>query len=218
MSLIIHEMPQPLLDENQLAPWRSVPTALISDELNRSGTADASIKPVRPGKAMVGQAMTVEAMAADNLAIHHAVSAAPAGIVLVIDAGGYRRNAVWGGILHRAAELRGLAGIVVDGCVRDVAELRASDLPCHAAGIVPAGPHKGWGGAINVPVQVGGCVVQPGDIIVGDDDGIAVVPFDRRADLLAACDRRKSAEEEIIRRLEAGETTVEVLGLAPGSS
>jgi 4-hydroxy-4-methyl-2-oxoglutarate aldolase len=98
--------------------------------------------------------------------------------------------------------------------VRDVAELRASDLPCYAAGIVPAGPHKGWGGAINGPVQVGGCIVLPGDIIVGDDDGIAVVPFDRRAELLADCGKRKSSEEAIIRRLEAGETTVEILGLA----
>jgi 4-hydroxy-4-methyl-2-oxoglutarate aldolase len=215
MSLIVHDMPEPLLPSPELSPWRAVPTAILSDELNRGGTADASISPVRPVVGMVGQAITVSAMAADNLAIHLAVSSAPPGTVLVVDAGGYRRNAVWGGILHRAAELRGLAGVVIDGCVRDIAELRASPLPCYAVGVVPAGPHKGWGGTINGPVQVGGCLVRPGDIVIGDDDGIAVVPIERRTELLQLCTRRIEAERAFLERLAAGETTVEILGLRP---
>lgn len=215
MALIVRPFTRPLLDEAEIAPWRSIPTAILSDERNRAGAADGSIRAMTSGSTMVGQAYTVSAMAGDNLAIHHAIATAFPGTVLAIDAGGYLRNAVWGGITHRAAELRRLAGIVVDGCIRDVAEIRASALPCYAAAIVPAGPHKGWGGTINGSIQIGGCVVEPGDIVVGDDDGVAVVPFDERADLLKRCIARMAFEQSVLRRLDGGETTVEILGLRP---
>ena len=150
-----------------------------------------------------------------HLAVHHAIAVAFPGAVLAIDAGGYMKNAVWGGITHRAAELRTLGGIVIDGCIRDAAEIRASALPCYAAGVVPAGPHKGWGGTINGPIQIGGCPVQPGDILVGDDDGIAVVPFDERGELLQRCVARMAFEESVLHRLDGGESTVEILISAP---
>lgn len=214
MPLVVNPMPRPILDQAEIQQWRDIPTTIISDELNRSGTTDASIVPRSASAGMAGQAVTVNTMAADNLAIHHAIAEAFPGAVLVVDAGGHRANAVWGGITQRAGELRRLAGVVIDGCVRDIAEIRKSPLPCFAAGVVAAGPHKNWGGTINAVVQVGRCTVAPGDIVVGDDDGIVVVPFDRRGELLEGCRKRIAFEASVIRRLEEGETTVQILGLS----
>lgn len=215
MSVTVRDYPGSGLSREAIAAWREVPTAIASDELDRAGAADAGLKPIgRPGP-IAGPAFTVRAMVADNLAIHHAVALAPPGAVLVIDAGGFDRNAVWGGILHRAAELRGIAGVVIDGCVRDRAEIAASALPCFARGVVPAGPHKGFGGEINATVQIGALPVAPGDLVLGDADGIAVVPATRADALHPRCLARIEAEAQTIRRLEAGETTVAILGLAP---
>ena len=213
MALSIFDFPHTPFDAETIAAWCDIPTAIVSDELNRSGALTAEIKPLNPNWSMVGPAMTVRTMAADNLAIHHAIALAPKGIVLVIDAGGYLRNAVWGGILHYAAELRGIAGIVVDGSIRDAAVLRNSSLPCFARGIVPAGPHKAWGGEINSPIQAGGCAVHPGDLMIGDADGVVVVPAAGASELLAKCRKRIDDERGVIQRLKDGETTVSIMGL-----
>ena len=216
MGVILNDWPGTAVPPEAIEGWRAIPTAIASDELERSGTADGGIAAIGPACRMVGPAFTVRAMVADNLAIHHAVSLAPPGVVLVIDGGGHHgRNAMWGGILHRAAELRGIAGVVVDGSVRDKAELAASAVPCFARAVVPAGPHKGFGGEINGPVQVGAAVVMPGDLVLGDEDGVAVVPAARAAGIHGRCLARIAAEAEILRRLEAGETTVAIMGLAP---
>lgn len=214
MSVIKNEWNFAPLSEEELAAWREIPTAILSDEMNRTGTADSGLRPIGTvSTPVVGLAATVRAMAADNLALHHAVAVAPAGCVLMVDAGGYMRNAVWGGIMQRSAELRGVAAVVVDGCIRDSAELKVSSVPCYARGIVPAGPSKGWGGELNGTVSVGGCAVSPGDLIVCDEDGVAVIPPERRQGLIEACKTRIAAEQDTMRRLEAGETTVGIFGL-----
>lgn len=214
MALHIGEFPAHALTEQELRAWRAVPAAIASDELNRACTPDAGLKPVAAGGPLVGLACTVRTMAGDNLALHHAVARAVPGSVLMIDAGGYERSAVWGGILHKAAQMRGLAGIVVDGCIRDLADIRASPLACYARGAVPAGPHKGWGGEINGAIQIGGAVVRAGDLVIGDEDGLAIVPYEDRAAVLDRCLRRIAMEADMLRRIEAGETTVEIMGLS----
>jgi regulator of RNase E activity RraA len=214
MALLRHHITVAPLAEAALARWRSIPTSIISDELNRSATLDAGIRPIgEPKRRVAGPAFTVRSMAADNLAIHHAVSSVTSGAVLVIDAGGYERNAVWGGILHRAAQQRGVAAVIVDGCVRDSVELRESSLPCFARGVVPAGPHKGWGGEVNAVIAAGGCAVAPGDLVVADADGVVIIPVAKHMSLLAGCFARIEAEKRICERIDAGETTVEILQL-----
>ena len=214
MSVVRHEAPVVELGKDELDAWRGLPAAIVSDELNRSGTMDSGIRPIGTiDNIIVGPALTVKAMVGDNLAIHHAISEAPSGVFLVIDAGGTGPNAVWGGILHQAAELRGIVGVIVDGCVRDAADIRSSRLPCYARGIVPAGPHKGWGGEINGTITAGGCAVHAGDLVVADADGIAVVPAAARSTVRAGAERRLAYEQEIIKRLRAGETTVQIMDL-----
>jgi regulator of RNase E activity RraA len=213
MALQIGDFPAHTLTETELEAWRGIPAAIASDELNRGSTPDAGLKPITRHVSLAGLAFTVRAMAGDNLALHHAVARALPGSVLMIDAGGYDRNAVWGGILHKAAQMRGIAGVVVDGCIRDVAEIRSSPVACYARGAVPAGPHKGWGGEIGGTIQLGGAVVRAGDLVIGDADGLAIVPYAERAAVLDLCRKRIAMEHEMLRRIEAGETTVEIMGL-----
>ena len=213
--LRIIEPELPHIEADVLAAWRAVPTSIISDERNRGGTMAAAIKPVAPGLGFAGEALTVKTMVADNLALHHAAAMAWPGAAIVVDAGGHVDHAVWGELLHLSATKRGVVGVVIDGSARDLDDLRRSPVPMFCRGIVPAGPHKGWGGEINVAIQCGGCLVAPGDIVVGDDDGVAVVPRDTQADLLARCTERLASEQGTRERIEAGASTVEILKL-PG--
>ena len=108
---------------------------------------------------------------------------------------------------------RGIAGVVIDGAVRDVAEIRELGFPCYSAAIVPAGPHKGHGGSIDALIACGGCPVSPGDIVLGDDDGIAVVPLDRQAEILAASREKIAQEQSAVERVKAGETLADQMGI-----
>jgi regulator of RNase E activity RraA len=213
--LHIIESDLPHIEADVLAAWRVIPTSIISDERNRGGTMAAAIKPVAPGLGFAGEALTVKTMVADNLALHHAAAMAWPGAAIVIDAGGHVDHAVWGELLQMTAAKRGVVGVVIDGSARDLEDLRQSPVAMFCRGIVPAGPHKGWGGEINVPIQCGGCTVAPGDIIVGDDDGVAVVPRDIQGDLLVRCKARLDSEQAVRQQIEAGASTVDIFKL-PG--
>ncbi|MDP6788030.1 MAG: RraA family protein [Rhodospirillales bacterium] len=213
--LHIIESDLPHIEADVLAAWRVIPTSIISDERNRGGTMAAAIKPVAPGLGFAGEALTVKTMVADNLALHHAAAMAWPGAAIVIDAGGHVDHAVWGELLQMTAAKRGVVGVVIDGSARDLEDLRQSPVAMFCRGIVPAGPHKGWGGEINVPIQCGGCTVAPGDIIVGDDDGVAVVPRDIQDDLLVRCKARLDSEQAVRQQIEAGASTVDIFKL-PG--
>ena len=215
MALELKGAPEGLMSDAELAAWRDVPPAVISDELNRTGAMAAAIEPLAPGMKIVGQALTVQTMVGDNAALHYSLTVAWPGAVLVVDARGHTDTAVWGGILTYAAKRVGVAGVVVDGSVRDVAELRESGIAVFARGAVPSGPHKGWGGSVNAPIQCGGVAVDPGDLIVADDDGVAVVGRRQMDGLLERCRARMAKEKTILERIDAGITTVELQGLPP---
>lgn len=213
MPIYRHERRLPGLGMSDLEAWRAIPTAVASDCMNRAQTMSAAIKPLAPGARLCAQARTVECMVGDNSAIHAALRLVGPGEALVIAAGGYADTALWGGLLTRAALARGLAGVVLDGAARDAAEIRELGFPCFASGIVPAGPHKGFGGTLDGVVSCGGCSVSPGDIVLGDDDGIAVVPLGRQAQILAAAQAKIAQEEQALARLEAGESLADQLGV-----
>ena len=201
------------LPADLLERWRGVPPAVVSDCMNRSNVMAAAIKPVAAGKRVNGQARTVTCMVGDNSAVHAAIGMMEPGQVLVVDAGGYQDTAVWGGIMTRAARQRGLAGLVVDGAVRDVAEIRELGFPCFARAAVPAGPHKGFGGIIDGPISCAGCPVRPGDLVLGDDDGVCVVPLERAEELLAASLDKIAQEERINANTAAGGLPSDAMGL-----
>jgi len=171
------------------------------------------IRPVWTEARVAAPAYTVRCMPADNLAVHLAVTLAPQGSVLVVDASHEPERGYWGEVLTTAAQSRGLLGLVIDGCVRDVAALEAHAFPVFSAGLALRGAAKASGGAVGVPVTVGSVEVDPGDWVVGDRDGVAVVPSAELEQVIAAGEQRAAKESELFVRLKAGATTVELLGL-----
>mgnify|MGYP002640510922 CR=1 FL=1 len=211
MALDLRDAPTDLLDPAELEIWRTIPTAVISDDLNRTGAMVSAIKPVAPGLTFAGQALTIRAFVGDNAAPHYGLTKAWPGCVIVVDARGHTETAIWGGLLHYAAKARGAAAVIIDGAIRDVAELRESGLPAYARANVPNGPQKAWGGGVNVSIQCGGVAVNPGDILVGDDDGVVVFAAAQRHDLLKKCQARIAKETDILRQIDAGKSTVEIM-------
>ena len=215
MPLYRHPADFQRLDDATLAAWREIPAAVASDCLNRAQTMAAAVKPLATGMRLCAQARTVECMVGDNGPIHAALRLIEEGRdeVLVIAAGGYADTAVWGGLLTQAAMARGLAGAVVDGAVRDSAEIRELGFACFASAVVPAGPHKGFGGTIDGALSCAGCLVRPGDLILGDDDGVTVVPVERQAETLAAAKAKIAQEQAALERLAKGESLADQFGV-----
>ncbi len=213
MSIQRHEAKFKVLAKDQLERWRQLPPAVVSDCMNRTQVMAGAIKPVAAGMRLLGQARTVKCMVGDNSAAHTAIGLARPGEILVVDGGGYTDTALWGGIMTRAAIKQGIGGLVIDGAVRDVAEIREFGFPAFSRGIVPAGPHKGWGGVIDGPISCGGCPVRPGDIVIGDDDGVCVVPLERAETILAASLDKVAQEEKTNAATAKGQLPVSGMGL-----
>lgn len=180
--------------DEQRERFRVLPTANIADAMQRLGALDARIKPAWEGAAVVGAAYTVWTRPGDNLGIHEALRHTEPGDVVVVNGGGDESRALIGELIGGRAKGRGVVGFVIDGAVRDTAGLAEYDMPVFARALTPAGPYKDGPFAVAVPVAVGGVVVRPGDIIVGDADGVVVVPLDR-ADDIASLAQAKHDEE-----------------------
>jgi 4-hydroxy-4-methyl-2-oxoglutarate aldolase len=200
------------LSADKLAQWATIPPAIAGDVMNRQNVMAGRISPLSPGMKMAGQARTVAVLAGDNAALHEVIGRLRPNEVLVIDAANYDDRAVWGGILNTRAKLRNINGVVLDGAARDAAEMREMGLPIYLSALSPAGPHKGWGGSIDDRISCGGVVVMPGDIILGDDDGVTVIPLARADAVLAAALARIAYEEDILNKLASG---ADVSGLFP---
>ncbi|XDZ68105.1 RraA family protein [Alphaproteobacteria bacterium LSUCC0226] len=200
------------LSAEKLIQWASIPPAIAGDVMNRQNVMAGRISPLSTGMKIVGQARTVSVLAGDNAALHEVIGRLNPKEVLVIDAANYSDRAVWGGILNTRAKLRGINGVVLDGAARDAAEMRAMGLPVFLSALSPAGPHKGWGGSIDDRISCGGVVVMPGDIILGDDDGVTVVPLNRADTILEASLARMAYEADILEKLASG---ADVSGLFP---
>ena len=188
-----------------LAALREIPVAALSDQMHRN-IGSVGLNPYhRPGpKTMAGTAVTARSRAGDNLTYLRALEFCRPGDVLVIDGGGDLANAAVGGILSLQAALIGVVGLVVDGAIRDVAEIRERDFPVYARGINHRGPYKDGPGEINVPVSVGGMVVNPGDIVVGDQDGLLAFANDGLEELIVKARAYVAAEAETIRAMKDG--------------
>jgi 4-hydroxy-4-methyl-2-oxoglutarate aldolase len=168
-----------------------------------------------PGARVAAPAFTARCTPGDNLGIHVAVARAPAGSVVVVDVGIERELGYWGEVLTTAAEARSLAGLVIDGGVRDVAALEAHRFPVFATGRALKGTTKQLPGAVGAEVEVGDVPVRSGDWIVGDGDGVTVVPQDHLDEVLAAARARSDREARLFDQLRSGASPVDLLGLDP---
>lgn len=169
------------------------PAAILADVAGRRGTLNGIVA-MTPGIKMAGPAFTVEVRPGDNLMIHAAMALAKPGDVLVVDGKGDTSCALIGALMMNGCKMLQLGGVVIDGAVRDIVELRELGFPVFARAVNPNGPTKLVPGRINWPISAGGISVSPGDLVVGDDDGVVVVERERAASLLPLADK-KVAEE-----------------------
>ena len=195
----------PQVDAAILAALRDIPVAALSDNMHRN-IGSVGLTPYhRPGPAtMAGTAVTLKSRGGDNLTLLRAFEFCRPGDVIVIDADGDLSKAVIGGILSFYAATIGTAGVVLDGAIRDLAEIRARDFPVYARGVNHRGPYKDGPGEINVPVTVGGMVVNPGDIVVGDQDGLMAFAPDEAEALITKARAHLEAEANTLRAMKEG--------------
>lgn len=186
-----------------LAALQDVPVAVISDNLKRL-PGPVGLRAYHRAGAMLGVALTVRTRAGDNLAIHEALELLKLGDVLVVDGGGDVSRALVGEIMKAIAQSKGCAGFVIDGAIRDSAVFAASDFPCFARAVIYRGPYKSGPGEINVPVSIGGSVIEPGDIVVGDEDGIVAFNPQRLPDLVFAVRAQLAREEQTMLAIKNG--------------
>lgn len=192
------------LSEELINEYRNVVTPHISDNMNRMHAAAAGLRPYHKEGKLVGTAFTVKTRPGDNLMVHKAIDLAEPGDIIVVDAGGDVTNAIIGEIMMRLAQKKGLAGFVIDGAIRDLAAIQQDVFPVYAKAVTHRGPYKDGPGEINVPVSIGGMVVNPGDIIVGDEDGLSVVPLEMAEQVLGLVKEQQAREQMILNSIEQG--------------
>lgn len=191
-----------------VAAFRDIPVAVVSDCMLRLNAGGARLRPMHAGgTVLAGPAFTVKTRPGDNLFVHKAIDTALPGDIIVVDAGGELTNAIVGEMMLTHAETRGLAGVVINGAIRDYGHVRNHPFPVFAAGVTHRGPLHDGPGEINVPVALDGMVIHPGDLMLGDDDGLLCVPFEETARLHGEAVRR--LEGENAQRLRVRNGTVD---------
>lgn len=189
---------------------KSVPTATIHEAYGGKGALFNHIKPIQRGMKVCGPVVTVKCRPGDNLIVHKAIYVAQAGDVLLVDTGSYVEAGFWGGIMTQAAQQRQIAGLVTDGAVRDTDEIIQMGFPLFCQSISIKGTTKTCLGTINHPIDFSGVRIEPGDLIVGDSDGVVVVERENVANVLEKALQREEKEKQISTELKQGKTTLEL--------
>ena len=192
------------VDAATVEKFKGIAVANISDSMNRMAHGGPRLRPMHARGVLAGVALTVKQRPGDNLMIHAALNRAKPGDVIVVDAGGDLTNALMGELMFSQAQAIGVAGVVINGAIRDSGWTRASALPVYAAGVTHRGPYKNGPGEVNGTIALDGMIIEPGDLIVGDDDGIVCVPFALTEEVYAAADKKQRGEEQTMAAIRAG--------------
>jgi len=208
-----------ILSADTLAEARRLGTATLHEAAGRIGALPAAIKPVDVAMTLSGPAFTVHCPALSNLQIHHALYHAEPGDILVVHVSGGVEAGYWGDILNEAAMARRLGGLVIDGGVRDTAGLATMGFPVFSNGVCIRGTGKDYDATawLQQPVRMGDVLIQPGDLIVGDRDGVVALTADRVAQVVSAGQRREADEAAKIAAIRRGERTIDLYGFANGA-
>lgn len=201
----------------QLQRAAAFPSATLHEAMGRKGALPSAIKPVVPSMRICGPAVTVVAKPLNNINIHRAIYLAKPGDVLVVDVGGTAglEGGYFGEIMAHACMARKLGGLVIDGCVRDADLLEEIGFPVFSRGLAIHGTTKEEGGSILAPISLGGAAINPGDVIVGDRDGVVVVPLGGLDAALESSQAREDKEAAVIEKLKGGAATIELYGWSP---
>ena len=183
----------------------TLPVANVSDSMWRLTASGSRLRPMHKSGQMAGPALTVKSRPGDNLMLHKAIDMAEPGDIIVCDAGGDLTNSLMGELMLAHAIKRGVGGFVLDGAVRDVEAFLEVNLPVFAAGVSHRGPYKDGPGEINVSVAIDGMVIEPGDLVIGDWDGVLSIPLDDVESILKKTNEKQAAEAVDMAKIEAGE-------------
>ena len=175
--------------------FATVPVANVSDVMARMTAGGNRLRPMHDGTPLIGPVITVRTRPGDNLFVHKALDIAEAGDVVVVDAGGDLTNSIIGEMMLAYASTKRLGGVVINGAVRDLGSIRKSSFPVFAAGVTHRGPYKDGPGEINVPIAIDGMVIEPGDLMLGDDDGLLCVPIDAAAGIYEQASAKHAKEQ-----------------------
>lgn len=181
-----------------------LPVANVSDSMSRLTASGARLRPMHERGGLAGPALTVKTAPGDNLMVHKAIALAEPGDIIVVDAGGDLTNAITGEMMLMQMVKRRVAGLVINGAIRDAGFIRSQTFPVFAAGVTHRGPYKNGPGEINVAIAIDGMVIEPGDLIIGDDDGLLCVPFDQTEAVFRAAMAKFEAEQKQMANIEAG--------------
>jgi 4-hydroxy-4-methyl-2-oxoglutarate aldolase len=205
----------PRVTSDQVQKALGLPAASLHEAGGRIGALPSAIKPVAAGMRLAGPAFTVRSPGGDNLWLHRAIIAAQAGDVLVVHTDDTYEYGYWGEIMATAAQVRGIAGLVIDGGVRDATLLEEMNFPVFSRTLCIRGTGKDFAarGFLGHPLRIGDVDIEPGDLIVGDRDGVVAIPRAQADDVILAAQNREAKEAEILQRLLAGETTMGIYDL-----
>lgn len=195
---------QRCVDADTVARFAQLPVANVSDVMARMTAGGARLRPMHQGGGLAGPALTVKTRPGDNLMLHKSIALAQPGDIIVCDAGGDLTNALFGEMMLAQMVKRRVGGLVINGAIRDSSAIRAQSMPVYAAGVTHRGPYKNGPGEINVPVAIDGMVIEPGDLILGDDDGLLCVPFAALEGVLAGATAKYEAEQRQMANIDAG--------------
>lgn len=207
---VVKNFPRP--DQALVEALGKVQSATLHEAMGKRGALPHYIKPIWPECNLCGVALTVKSRPGDNLMLHKAVSLAHPGDVLVVDNDGFVEAGLWGEIITVAAMQRGIVGIVTNGAVRDTVPIRELGFPVFCAGVSIKGTTKAVPGKINNPISFDGVTVNPGDIVVGDSDGVVIVPRTEAEQVLEAALAKDRSEAEVMRKIREGQSTMDLLG------
>lgn len=200
-------------DKEWTEKFKKIPSPIIGDVMGRQNIMDARIQPRWEGAKIVGPAFTVITYPSDNLMIHVAVKYAKPGDVLIIDSGNYQNAGLWGEILTVNAIKREIEGVIIDGGVRDVAEIAELKFPLFSSSINARGGYKVNPGKINISTSCGGISVNSGDLVVADENGIAVIPQKDIERIYGLCIEKLESEKSTMKQLADGENTFDLMGM-----
>jgi RraA family protein len=192
------------VSDSLVQAFAEIPVSNVSDCMARMTATGPRLRPMHKGGRLGGPALTVKVRPGDNLMIHKALQMAQPGDVIVVDAGGDLTNSLFGEIMSTYAISRGIAGIVLNGSIRDIDVISAGNWPVYAAGVTHRGPYKDGPGEINVPIAIDGMVVHPGDLVLGDADGVLCVPYDEVQAVLAEARDKVALERKTMDNIAAG--------------
>ena len=186
--------------------------ATIHEALGKYGNLPSAIKPISSNMKVCGPAYTVKTMPRDNVLLHRAYAYAKPGDVIIANCSGFYEAGYWGDLMSLGAKTKGINGLVIDGCVRDAEDIEVMGFNVFSRGFCIQGTSNHGDGFLNEPIVIGDVLINPGDIIIGDRDGVVVVPQNRIAEAIKKSTAREAKEENVRKQLREGKTSLQIYG------